>query len=162
MISGVKDIRSRMASVRDTQKITNAMYLIASAKLRKAREELSHTRPYFNALQGEIKRIFRTDARVENRYFYPPAASPNWKARWGVLSSRRTRGLRAHTIRTSSRRPRNWSKNSAGTLSFTLSGVRKTILSAARYRDSEELFAHGAEPYHAARARDRNSTAGGV
>ena len=39
MISGVKDIRARMASVRDTRKITNAMYLIASAKLRKARED---------------------------------------------------------------------------------------------------------------------------
>ena len=64
---GVKELKSRMASVKNTQKITNAMYLIASAKMRKAREELSRTRPYFNAVQAEIKRIFRTDERVENR-----------------------------------------------------------------------------------------------
>ena len=69
---GMKELKGRMASVRNTQKITNAMYLIASAKMRKAREELSRTRPYFTALQAEIKRIFRTDERVENRYFYPP------------------------------------------------------------------------------------------
>ena len=85
MISGVKDIRSRMASIRDTRKITNAMYLIASAKLRKAREDLSRTRPYFQALQAEIKRIFRTDERVENRYFswrpwvYFPETEQVWR-----------------------------------------------------------------------------------
>ena len=93
MISGVKDIRSRMASVRDTQKITGAMYLIASAKLRKAREELAHTRPYFAALQAEIKRIFRTDARVENRYFYPPAGEPRLEGTVGCLVVTADKGL---------------------------------------------------------------------
>ena len=70
-MAGLKEIRSRMDSVRDTQKITQAMYLIASAKRRKAKEELDRTRPFFNAVQAEIKRIFRTDAKVEDRYFYP-------------------------------------------------------------------------------------------
>ena len=44
-MSGTKEIKDRIASVRDTQKITNAMYLIASTKLRKARAELDRTRP---------------------------------------------------------------------------------------------------------------------
>ncbi len=38
-----KEIKNRIKSVRDTQKITNAMYLIASAKLRKAKSELDIT-----------------------------------------------------------------------------------------------------------------------
>lgn len=92
-MTGVKDIRSRMAGVRDTQKITNAMYLIASAKLRKAREELSRTRPYFQALQAEIKRIFRTDARVENRYFYPSAGEPKLQGTVGCLVVTADKGL---------------------------------------------------------------------
>lgn len=70
-MSGTKEIKDRIASVRDTQKITNAMYLIASTKLRKARAELDRTRPYFDALRSEIKRIFRTVEGVESRYFYP-------------------------------------------------------------------------------------------
>ena len=70
-MSGVKEIKAHIESVLDTQKITQAMYLIASAKMRKAKEGLDRTRPYFNAVQAEIKRIFRTDERVENRYFYP-------------------------------------------------------------------------------------------
>lgn len=70
-MANAKEIKSRIASVKDTQKITNAMYLIASTKMRKAKRELDQTRPYFDALQGEIKRIFRTVEKVDNRYFYP-------------------------------------------------------------------------------------------
>ena len=93
MISGVKDIRSRMASIRDTRKITGAMYLIASAKLRKARQELEQTRPYFRALQQEIKRIFRTDEKIENRYFYPPAGEPKLEGTVGCLVVTADKGL---------------------------------------------------------------------
>ena len=70
-MSSTKEIKDRIESVRDTQKITNAMYLIASTKLRKARAELDRTRPYFDALRSEIKRVFRTVEGVESRYFYP-------------------------------------------------------------------------------------------
>ncbi|MDE7244927.1 MAG: ATP synthase F1 subunit gamma [Oscillospiraceae bacterium] len=68
----MKEIKNHINSVKDTQKITNAMYLIASTKLRKAKRDLDQTLPYFNALRGEIKRIFRTVGKVNNRYFYPP------------------------------------------------------------------------------------------
>lgn len=70
-MASTKEIKDRIESVRDTQKITNAMYLIASTKLRKARAELDRTRPYIDALRSEIKRIFRTVEGVESRYFYP-------------------------------------------------------------------------------------------
>lgn len=43
-----KEIKNHIKSVRDTQKITNAMYLIASTKMRKAKSELDKTRPYFS------------------------------------------------------------------------------------------------------------------
>lgn len=70
-VAGTKEIKTRIQSVQETKKITNAMYLIASTKLRKARLELDHTRPYFEALRGEIKRIFRTANDVNSHYFYP-------------------------------------------------------------------------------------------
>ena len=70
-MANAKEIKHRIAGVRDTQKITNAMYLIASTKMRKAKRELDQTRPYFDALQGEIKRIFRTAGDLDSPYFYP-------------------------------------------------------------------------------------------
>ena len=80
-----KEIKSRIASIKDTQKITNAMYLISSTKLRKAKNELNRTRPYFDALKGEIKRIFRTVPDVDSRYFYPPAGAPKLEREYACL-----------------------------------------------------------------------------
>ena len=84
-----KEIKSRIASIKDTQKITNAMYLIASMKMRKAKAELDGTRPYFEAIRGEIKRIFRTVQDVQSQYFYPDSGEPP------ASSSRRIRAWRA-------------------------------------------------------------------
>ena len=71
-MANTREIKNRIESVQQTRKITNAMYLIASTKLRKARNDLADTRPYFDALRGEIKRIFRTAGDVDSPYFYPP------------------------------------------------------------------------------------------
>lgn len=70
-MASTKEIKNRIKSVKDTKKITNAMYLIASTKMRKAKAELDKTRPYFLSLQSEIKRVFRTVGNIENKYMYP-------------------------------------------------------------------------------------------
>ena len=77
-MAGTKEIKTHIESVQETKKITNAMYLIASTKLRRARQELDNTRPYFDALRREIKRIFRTvgDEAVDSPYFYPLEGEP--------------------------------------------------------------------------------------
>ena len=77
-MAGTKEIKDHISSVQETKKITSAMYLIASTKLRKARQELDNTRPYFEALRGEIKRIFRTVGGevVDSPYFYPMEGEP--------------------------------------------------------------------------------------
>ena len=82
-----KEIKNRMTSVRDTQKITNAMYLIASTKMRKAKSGLDLTRPYFNAVQAEIKRIFRINEDIENRYFYPPSGEHELPGSYGYMAT---------------------------------------------------------------------------
>lgn len=88
-----KEIKNRIKSVKDTQKITNAMYLIASTKLRKAKSELDLTRPYFTALQDEIKRIFRTSEEVESKYFYPPTGEHDLPGSYGYLVITADKGL---------------------------------------------------------------------
>ena len=88
-----KEIKNRIKSVRDTQKITNAMYLIASTKLRKAKSELDKTRPFFNCIQGEIKRIFRTSEEIENKYFYPVTGEHELHGSYGYLVITADKGL---------------------------------------------------------------------
>ena len=64
-----KEIKERISGVRETKQITSAMYLVASTKLRHAREDLEKTRPYFDALRSEIKKVFRADDHTVSRYF---------------------------------------------------------------------------------------------
>ena len=92
-MSTTKEIKNRIKSVKDTQKITNAMYLIASTKLRKAKSELEHSRPYFTALQAEIKRIFRSAEDVESKYFYPPSGDEDLPGSFGYLVITADKGL---------------------------------------------------------------------
>ena len=68
-MAGLREIQNRIRSIQDTRKITNAMYLISSTKLKKARKELAETEPYFYALQNVIRRIQRHLPNMESPYF---------------------------------------------------------------------------------------------
>ena len=54
-----RELRDRIGSIDNTLKITNAMYLISSTKMRKAKAELAQTEPYFHTLQSMIARVMR-------------------------------------------------------------------------------------------------------
>ena len=89
----IKKIKNRIASVQEMQKITNAMYLIASTKMQRAKRELDKTKPYFEAVRVEIKRIFRTLADVESPYFYPPSGEHDLPGAYGYLVITADKGL---------------------------------------------------------------------
>lgn len=63
------EIRSRIGSITDTKKVTDAMYMISSVKMQKARREMENTLPYFNALRQEIGELLHYLPENENRYF---------------------------------------------------------------------------------------------
>ena len=50
-MANAKEISNRIKSIQDTMKITKAMYMMSSMKLRKARQKLDNTEPYFYGLQ---------------------------------------------------------------------------------------------------------------
>jgi F-type H+-transporting ATPase subunit gamma len=45
-MASLKDLQNRIKSVKNTQKITKAMQMVAAAKLRKAQEAAEKSRPY--------------------------------------------------------------------------------------------------------------------
>lgn len=67
-MAGLKDLQNRMKSVRDTRKITNAMYLISSAKMMKARRDMESSRPHFYASQRVIGDILRNLPEITHPY----------------------------------------------------------------------------------------------
>ena len=50
-MASLRDIRKRIASVKNTQKITNAMKMVAAAKLRRAEENITAARPYADKMR---------------------------------------------------------------------------------------------------------------
>lgn len=68
-MESIKEIRTHIESVQQTLKITNAMYLISSSKLRKARQQLTNIQPYFTKTKQTISDILHRTQDVEHVYF---------------------------------------------------------------------------------------------
>lgn len=56
-MAGAKEIRTKIASVQNTQKITSAMQMVAASKMRRAQEKMSQSRPYSQGLRDIINHI---------------------------------------------------------------------------------------------------------
>ena len=67
-MSSAKEIRTRMKSVEQTLKITNAMYLIASSNLRKAKEQLAKATPYFMKIDSTIGDILHRSPKLDHPF----------------------------------------------------------------------------------------------
>lgn len=68
-MANTKEIQSRINSIHDTMKITKAMYMMSSVKLRKARQKLEDTEPYFYGLQDQIKSILYHFPTMQHLFF---------------------------------------------------------------------------------------------
>ena len=68
-MASTKEILDRKNSIQDTLKITNAMYMISSSKLKKTKNMLADTEPYFFTLQSEMSRILRHLPDMDDIYF---------------------------------------------------------------------------------------------
>ena len=56
-MASMKKIKSRIKSVENTRQITKAMELVATSKLRRAKEHIEASRPYFETLLAALDEI---------------------------------------------------------------------------------------------------------
>ena len=68
-MAGTKEIQTRMHSIQDTMKITRAMYMISSAKLKKARKTLENSAVHFQSIQESITSVLCHVPDMDNTYF---------------------------------------------------------------------------------------------
>ena len=92
-MANAKEIQTRMKSIQDTMKITNAMYMISSSKMQKAKKILQDTEPYFYALQGEISRILRHLPELHHSYFNKRENIPAEERKIGSIVITADKGL---------------------------------------------------------------------
>ena len=92
-MASAKEIQDRMRSIKDTLKITNAMYMISSSKLKKSKKMLADTEPYFYTLQSERSRILRHLPDMNSIYFKTNAEIPERKRKAGYIVITADKGL---------------------------------------------------------------------
>lgn len=64
--AGIKEIKTRMTSIESNKQITKAMELVASSKLRKAKDRAESSRPYFTKLYSTIQEISQNTRGVKS------------------------------------------------------------------------------------------------
>ncbi len=92
-MANTKEIQKRMKSIQDTMKITSAMYMISSSKLRTAKKKLEEAEPYFFTLQSVISRLLRHIPEVHNQFFDQHNNIPEEEKRRGFIVITADKGL---------------------------------------------------------------------
>ena len=92
-MANTKEIQKRMKSIKDTMKITNAMYMISSTKLQKAKKKLADTEPYFYTLQQAFQRILRHTPDLESINFRDTEHIPVSEKKVGYIVVTADKGL---------------------------------------------------------------------
>jgi len=85
-----KDVKNRISSVKNIQKITRAMEMVAAARLRRAEQRIEHLRPYAGAIRRMTRRVVEA---VENIPSMPILEEHDQINRVGILLVTGDRGL---------------------------------------------------------------------
>lgn len=88
-MSGAKQIRTQIASIKNTQKITKAMEMVAASKMRKAQDRMQATRPYAD----KIKQVISHLASANSEYKHPYMVAREEVKRVGFIIVSTDRGL---------------------------------------------------------------------
>ena len=88
-MAGSKEIRTKIKSVKNTQKITRAMEMVAASKMRKAQDRMSATRPYSRKMRQVIHHL----AFAHTEYKHPYLQNRDNVKRVGYIIISSDRGL---------------------------------------------------------------------
>jgi F-type H+-transporting ATPase subunit gamma len=107
-MSGAKEIRGKIKSVKNTQKITRAMEMVAASKMKKAQERMRAARPY-----GEkIREVCAHMSRANVEYRHPFVAAQTGANKTGIILVTTDKGLcgglNTNVLRMVFERARKW------------------------------------------------------
>lgn len=63
-----KEIKTKIASVQSTRKITSAMEMVAASKMRKAQDRMESSRPYARSIRGMIQHLAKSNPEYKHLY----------------------------------------------------------------------------------------------
>lgn len=119
-MAGAKEIRSKIGSIKNTQKITRAMEMVAASKMRKTQERMRASKPYASKIYDVIKHV----AHASSEYRHPFLVERPVE-RVGVIVVTTDRGLcgglNANLLREAARSVKKW-QDEGKHLAFSIIG----------------------------------------
>ncbi|MGE5473508.1 MAG: ATP synthase F1 subunit gamma [Ignavibacteriales bacterium] len=88
-MASAREIKLRMKSIKETKKITKAMKLLAAQKLKKSRQQLEQTLPFFKKVQETIADILLRTRDIDVKYFEQRETKPEKKTLYIVIAGDR-------------------------------------------------------------------------
>ena len=88
-MAGSREIRTKISSVKNTQKITRAMEMVAASKMRKAQERMKKARPYGD----KIRNVAAHMSRASSEYKHPFLVERDTVKRIGIIVVTSDKGL---------------------------------------------------------------------
>ena len=67
-MAGAKEVRTKIASIKNTQKITRAMELVAASKMKKAQDNMQLSRPYANKIARVISHLVEANSDFKHPF----------------------------------------------------------------------------------------------
>ena len=67
-MAGAKEIRTKIVSIKNTQKITSAMEMVAASKMRKAQDRMAATRPYAKRIRSVIGHLAHGNTEYQHAF----------------------------------------------------------------------------------------------
>lgn len=67
-MAGAKEIRTKIASVKNTQKITSAMQLVAASKMRKAQDRMTASKPYAQKIREVVRHLASSNPEYHHAF----------------------------------------------------------------------------------------------
>lgn len=67
-MAGAKEIRSKISSIKNTQKITKAMEMVAASKMRKAQDRMWAARPYAEKIRNVLAHLAQAHSEYKHSY----------------------------------------------------------------------------------------------
>ena len=67
-MANLKEIRGKIGSVKNTQKITRAMEMVAASKLRRTQQRMEATRPYADKIRTAVGHLYQANPEYRHPY----------------------------------------------------------------------------------------------
>ncbi|MFV0575836.1 MAG: F0F1 ATP synthase subunit gamma [Vibrio sp.] len=144
-MAGAKEIRTKIGSVKSTQKITKAMEMVAASKMRRSQDAMEASRPYAQTMRKVIGHVANANLEYKHPYLEEREAK---KVGYIIISTDRglCGGLNINLFKKAITDMKTWSDKGAGVEVAVIGSKATAFFKSAGAKISAQISGLGDEP----------------